>query len=473
MDLTKALAGMLTGQEWRGEALCLQTDPDHVDRTTALFTCVFGVSRRGLPVVVMRPGRGCMIFDELDRDLRSLRLSDWGRVRPADGPVPFVVVDGDGRPVAPIGRFLRDFAARGHAAGSVRSYSYDLLRWWRFLREVEVAWDRASSAEVRDFVLWLQQATKSRRTPRTASLATVGQVNESTRKQYLGDQFAARTIRHSNAVLRCFYEFSIDAGGGPLVNPVVLDRWRGRRPNAHHNPLEPFRAEGRVRYNPKSPKPRPRAMPDERWNELFAAMRSNRDRAILALAISTGARAGELLGLRVADVDWGEQLVRVFRKGSRAPQWLPASAEAFVWLRLWLAELGEPGPGDPVWQTLRLRARAGGQARGRRALSYDAWRAVLRRANEALGTNWSMHDCRHTCALRMLRSNTLTLRDVQTILGHAQLTTTQVYLITDDAEVLARAHRFLSERAQPAEPPLPAAGYDGADLAVLLGGGAR
>lgn len=414
-----------------------------------------------------------MIFDEFDRDLRSLRPVRWGQVVATDGPIPFLVVDDDGRPVEPIARFLRDFVARGHAAGSVRSYAYDLLRWWRFLRVVEVVWDRASSAEVRDFVLWLGSTSKSRTAARTSSLSTVGQVNLVTRKPYLSDQFAARTIRHSNAVLRCFYEFCLEAGVGPLVNPVVLDRGRGgSRVNAHHSPLEPFRAEGRLRYNPKSPKPRPRAMPDERWNELFTAMRSNRDRAILAMAISTGARAGELLGLRVADIDWGEQTVRVFRKGSGAAQWLPASAEAFVWLRLWLAELGEPAGAHPVWQTLRLRSRPG-QEPGRRVLTYDAWRAVLRRANTVLGTNWSMHDCRHTCALRMLRSNTLTLRDVQTILGHAQLTTTQMYLITDDAEVLARAHRYLTERAQPAGPPAPAAGYDAADLAVLLGGNPR
>lgn len=47
-------------------------------------------------------------------------------------------------------------------------------------------------------------------------------------------------------------------------------------------------------------------MPDERWNELFAALRSNRDRAILALAISNGARASEILGMRGVDLDWGE-----------------------------------------------------------------------------------------------------------------------------------------------------------------------
>lgn len=414
-----------------------------------------------------------MTFDELDRDVRSIRLSAWGRVAATAGDVvPFLVVDPAGRPVEPIRRFLREFVARGHAASSVRSYAYDLLRWWRFLRAIGVEWDRVTSAEVRDFVLWLGQATKSRAARRTRSRALAGQVNPLTRKQYLGDQLGARTIRHSNAVVRCFYEFWIEAGEGPLVNPVVRDRPRGRRPHGHHNPLEPFRAEGKLRYNPKPPKPRPRAMPDERWIELFGVLRSNRDRAVLALAISTGARAGELLGLRVSDVDWGDQLIRVYRKGSGAAQWLPASSESLVWLRLWLAELGEPASGDPVWQTLRRRDRTGTGSR-RRSLSYDALRAVLRRANDALGTNWTMHDLRHTCALRMLRSQTLSLRDVQTILGHAHLTTTQVYLVADDHEVLARAHRYLTERAQPADPPPVAAGYDGADLAVLLGGDAR
>ena len=89
-------------------------------------------------------------------------------------------------------------------------------------------------------------------------------------------------------------------------------------------------------------------MPDERWNDLFSAMRSNRDRAILALAISTAARASELLGVGPADLDWGDQLIRVRRKGTDAEQWLPASAEAFVWLRLYLAEVGGPPAGATI-----------------------------------------------------------------------------------------------------------------------------
>jgi hypothetical protein len=105
---------------------------------------------------------------------------------------------------------------------------------------------------------------------------TAGTVNPITRKRYLGDIYEARTVRHSNAMLRSFYEFWIESGGGPLINPVPVERGNGRRANGHHNPLEPFRPTGRVRYNPKLPKRRPGEIPDEQRKELFAALRCAR-----------------------------------------------------------------------------------------------------------------------------------------------------------------------------------------------------
>ena len=170
----------------------------------------------------------------------AIRLPCWGRVVLTGGVVPWVVVDPAGEPVEPILRFLRDFVARDNRRGSVRSYCWALLRWWRWLKVIEVEWDEVTSAEVRD------------------------------------DFYQPRTVQHGNAVVRSFYEFWIEAGSGPLVNPVVLDR-RGGRAHAHHNPLEPFRAGGRIRYSPKIPRRRPRGIPDEQWNALFAALRSNRD----------------------------------------------------------------------------------------------------------------------------------------------------------------------------------------------------
>lgn len=383
--------------------------------------------------------------------------------------MPWLVVDPAGEPVEPIARFLHDFVARDNRAGSVRSYCYALLRWWRWLKAVEVEWDQVTSAEVRDFVLWLGQAVKPRLAARTVSAATAGTISLVTGKRYLDDSYQPRTVQHGNAVVRSFYEFWIEAGSAPLVNPVVLDR-RGGRAHAHHNPLEPFGAGARIRYNPKIPLRRPREIPDEWWKALFAALRSNRDRAILALAVSNGARASEILGIRGVDLDWGDQLVRVRRKGSGAEQWLPASPEAFVWIRLYLAEIGPLGPEEPIWRTLRRRAD-GGKSRG--PLNYEALRAVFRRVNALLGANYSAHDLRHTCSLRMARDEHLSLRDVQVILGHSHLSTTaDVYLAEDEQNVIRRVSQYLAARdqRQRQSPPPVAAGYDPADLAVLLDG---
>lgn len=75
------------------------------------------------------------MFDDVKRDLGSLELPQWGRVVPAVGVVPWLVVGPDEVPVEPVRRFLADFVARDNSPGSVRSYAYGLLRWWRWLAE--------------------------------------------------------------------------------------------------------------------------------------------------------------------------------------------------------------------------------------------------------------------------------------------------------------------------------------------------
>jgi integrase len=381
-----------------------------------------------------------------------------------------MVVGPDGAAVRPIEVYLSDFAARRTQPSSVRSYAYDLLRWWRWLVVVEVAWDRATSAETRGFVLWLKAAVKPRNHPRTVSAVTAGVVNPITRKSSLDDRYRARTIRHSNAVIRSFYEFWIDTGEGPLLNPMPVDpRRRWRRP-----PIgaagERKEAAGAIRYNPRLPKRAPRAMPDKQWNAVFGALRSHRDRAIVATGVSSAARPSELLGMSGVDLDWGDQLVRVVRKGTRAEQWLPASPEAFVWLRLYVAELGTFEPRDPLWQTVRRRDRGGGLQR--QPLNYEALRGVFRRLNAVLGTNWTLHDLRHTAAIRLSRDPGLSMRDVQTILGHAHLSTTaEVYLVEDEAQVIRRVADHLAARDQQQQgPPTVPPPYDAEDLAVLFGG---
>jgi site-specific recombinase XerD len=406
------------------------------------------------------------------RDLSGLVVSRaGGLVATGDEREPYRLIDPAGLVVEPVSIFLRELQAMGRSAATMRSYGMDLLRWWRFLDAVGVAWDRASRVEARDFSCWIGLTVKQRlqtSRPRAVrwSSGVLGPPNPVTGKPGAGEGYAPASIAHSETVLRRFYDFHRDAGGWPMVNPFPLDLGRrSRRAHAHHNPMQPWRPERVGRYRPTVPRRVPRAIPDDRFNELFAALSSNRDRALVAFWISTGARASELLGVRGCDVHPGEQLISVVRKGSRAVQQLPASADAFVWLRLYQRDLfgqGIPrGRRQPLWWTLR---------RPYRPLTYHAAHRMFERVNAALGADWTLHDLRHSAATRMAHDPQLSLTDVQWVLGHAHLTTTQLYVTPTQDEVVQAVQDHHARRARRRDdPPPPAPGYDPRSLAVLFG----
>jgi site-specific recombinase XerD len=411
--------------------------------------------------------------EENARDLAGLVVPRAGRlIATGEDAEPYRLLDSGGVVVDPVAVFLRELLAAGRSAPTLRSYGMDLLRWWRFLQAVDVGWDRATRVEARDFSCWIQLTVKQRRqvdrssgTSWANSLA--GELNSITGKSALGDGYAPATVAHSETVLRSFYDYHRDVGSGPILNPFPLDpSRRSRRAHAHHNPMDGWVRERVGRYRPKVPHPVPRAIPDHRFNELFAALGSHRDRALVAFWISTGVRASELLGLRHCDVAPGQQLITVVRKGTRAAQQVPASADAFVWLRLYQEQLhGQIPQGriQPVWWTLR---------RPRRPLNYHAAHRMFERANAVLGSDWTLHDLRHSAAARMARDPQLTLSDVQLVMGHAHLSTTEIYLTpnTDEviAGVLAHHARIAEQRDKPVPPP-PAPGYDPQTLSVLFG----
>src|SRR6185436_18119047 len=70
------------------------------------------------------------------------------------------LVDGDGAVVAPTAPYFAELRACGRPATTQRSYGMDLLRWFRFLWALGVAWDQASWVEARDFCRWLQIVDK-------------------------------------------------------------------------------------------------------------------------------------------------------------------------------------------------------------------------------------------------------------------------------------------------------------------------
>ena len=99
--------------------------------------------------------------EEQGRDLSRLVVSRAGRlVATGDAREPYRIVGPGGEVVEPVSVFLRDLLASGKSASTLRSYSVDLLRWWRFLDGFGVEWDRASRAEARDFSCWIQLTAK-------------------------------------------------------------------------------------------------------------------------------------------------------------------------------------------------------------------------------------------------------------------------------------------------------------------------
>lgn len=408
-----------------------------------------------------------------DRDLAALSVRRVGRLVETGEPTsPYVLLDAAGAVVGSVSEFFRELLAAGRPATTLRSYGMDLLRWWRFLHAVDVSWDQATRIDARDFSCWIQMTSKPRRgqpgqITAEAADSSVPPPNPVTGKPALGSGYASTTIAHSETVLRSFYEFHREIGTGPILNPFPLDvSRRTRRAHAHHNPMDNWTRERVGRYRPRIPQRVPKGIPDEKFNSLFGALRSHRDRALVAFWISSGVRASELLGMRQCDVDPGQQLITVVRKGTRAAQQVPASADAFVWLRLYQEQLHDnvlPGRTQPVWWTLR---------RPYRPLNYHAAHRMFERANATLGSDWTLHDLRHSAAKRMAKDPQLALTDVQQVMGHARLTTTEIYLAPDKDEVIAAVlahHGRRAEQQMSQAPPPPAPGYDPNTLDVLFG----
>src|SRR5215470_14478081 len=398
-----------------------------------------------------------------ERDLAGLTVPRAGRlVATGDRYEPYRLIGPDGMVVEAAAGFFRDLLAAGRAESTVRSYGMDLLRWFRFLDAAEVSWDRATRAEARDFSRWLQAGGRQYRGPRTRG-AHAG-------KPAAGP-YAPSVRAHSETVLRAFYDLHRDAGTGPVINPFPLDRSRrGGRAHAHHNPMEPYRDERIGLYRPRVASRIPRSVPDEEFNEIFARLPSHRDRALVAFYVSTGARASELLSATQAGVDPGRQLVTVVRKGTRQLQELPASTDAFVWLRLYQVEIAgliPAGRRQPLWWTLRRPVRP---------LTYHAVHRMFERVNQKAGTAATLHSLRHTAAYRMAEDPALPLSDVQFVMGHAQLATTQIYLTPRKEEVIRRVlahHAEQTRQATQRTQPAPAPGYQPEMLDVLFGDRAR
>lgn len=166
-----------------------------------------------------------------------------------------------------------------------------------------------------------------------------------------------------------------------------------------------------------------------------------RDRALLEFLYGTGARISEACGLSLADLDREHRVVRLFGKGAKE-RIVPFGRRAAQALEEWL-ERGRPHYEPDRW------ARRGDQeavflsSRGARLSRQSAWLVVKRHGDlVGVGDRISPHVLRHSCATHMLEGGA-DLRIVQEMLGHASISTTQVYTRVSQErlwQVYLRAH---------------------------------
>ena len=176
---------------------------------------------------------------------------------------------------------------------------------------------------------------------------------------------------------------------------------------------------------PRIGRPLPKSITETEVEALLAAPNTEtptglRDRVLLETLYATGLRVSELAQLRLENVNLRQGLVRVMGKGDKE-RLVPLGEPAVEWLRRYLAEA------RPNWDGAR-----GGAAlfpgRGGKPLTRQAcWHLVKRHARAAgLGRTLSPHLLRHAFATHLLNHGA-DLRAVQMLLGHSDISTTQIY----------------------------------------------
>ena len=287
---------------------------------------------------------------------------------------------------------------RGRSTNTVAAYRRDLDRYVAYLESLDLGLDAVTTTVVEDYVTVVRTGSDGR-----AALAAGS---------------AARSL----AAVRGWHSFCVAEGLAP-ANPTA-----GVRP-------------------PSQGKRLPKAISTHDVERLLAAagagdtVASVRNRALLELLYSTGARISEAVNLDVDDLDLtpGLEAVRLFGKGSKE-RVVPVGSFAVEAIQAYLVRarpvLMAAGRGTPA---VFLNTR------GARLSRQSAWQ-VLRTSAETAGLDGaehvSPHTLRHSFATHLL-SGGADVRVVQELLGHASVTTTQLYtMVTADSlrEVYVQSH---------------------------------
>lgn len=292
-------------------------------------------------------------------------------------------------------RFLDHLAVeRGVAPNTRAAYQRDLRLYLTYLTERQlVDASKVGERDISDFLATLRE-----------------------REYAPGKRYSSATVARVLAAVRGFHKF--------LVREGV----------ARADPAEPV-------GSPRVPRSLPRALPLEDVERLLAAIPSDgaiaaRDQAILELLYAAGLRISELTALDVDDLDLDERLVRCIGKGSKE-RIVPLGRAAADALRRYLSQARPTFARSASGPALFLNAR------GTRLTRQGSWKLLKKHAAAAdLRRRISPHTLRHSFATHLLDGGA-DIRVVQELLGHASVSTTQVYTLVSRErlrEVYESAH---------------------------------
>ena len=294
-------------------------------------------------------------------------------------------------------------------ARAVRAY----LESVRLIRRLSTRTEAAYRSDLNDYTGYLRSS--GHLDLNAVTPGTVGEYLLAKRRAGL----APRTLARRRAALSGLHEFALRSGltsGNPAED------------------LEPLRVGRRL----------PRALPLEDIERLLAQTLGEdplrlRDRALLELAYASGLRVSELLGLDMENLDLTRRLVVVLGKGDKQ-RVVPFGGAAARCLKRYL-EGGRP--------ELLKNGQVGAlflNRFGRRLSRMGFWKILSGYARAAgVGTQVSPHVLRHSFATHLLAGGA-DLRVVQELLGHASVTTTQIYTEVD-REHLREVHRQFHPRS--------------------------
>ena len=289
---------------------------------------------------------------------------------------------GDAQPDERYEALVLDFLAhlefeRGLSRNTLAAYRTDLLQFGRFLSERGRDATSAEPSDLSDFLADLAQGDGNGRPPCSTA-----------------------TVHRKAACLRSFY------------------RHLRREEAVEDDPAARLET-------PRRGKKLPEVLSYAEVQRLLAQPRGDdpvtlRDRALLELMYASGLRASETIALEASDVDLEHGIVRARGKGSKE-RLVPVGAKAVAAVRVYL-RAGRPKlVRAPEERKLFLNFRGGPLTR------QGLYKIVLRHAESAgLGGRMSPHTLRHSFATHLLAGG-CDLRSVQEMLGHADLSTTQLY----------------------------------------------